>query len=52
MRLIGPKVDALGVLQSSEFAGERLLTGVSLNYRCRPEAAVRIRSERPHGRKA
>lgn len=36
MRLIGPEVDVLGVLQSSEFAGERLLTGISLNYRCRP----------------
>lgn len=40
MRLIAPEVDALGELQSLEFAGERLLTGVSLNYRCRPETVI------------
>lgn len=42
MRLIGQKVDALAVLQLYKFSDERLLTGVSLNYRPRPEAAVRI----------
>lgn len=41
MRLIDLEVDAPGLLQSSEFAGERLLTGVSLRYRCRPGAAIR-----------
>lgn len=39
MRLIGQEVDALAVLQLYKFSGERLLTGVSLNYRSRPEAA-------------
>ena len=38
MRLIGQKVDALAVLQLYKFSDERLLTGVSLNYRPRPEA--------------
>lgn len=42
MRLIDLKVDAPGLLQPSEFAGERLLTGVSLRYRCRPEAEIRL----------
>ena len=40
MRLIDLEVDPPGLLQSSEFAEERLLTGVSLMHRCRPEAAV------------
>lgn len=38
MRLIGQKVDALAVLQLYKFSDERLLTGVSLNYRPRPKA--------------
>ena len=38
MRLIGQKVYALAVLQLYKFSDERLLTGVSLNYRPRPEA--------------
>mgnify|MGYP000456274944 CR=1 FL=1 len=40
MRLIGQKVDALAVLQLYKFSDERLLTGVSLNYRPRPEAVL------------
>lgn len=38
MRLIGQKVDALAVLQLYKFSDERLLTGVSLNYRPRLKA--------------
>lgn len=38
MRLICQEVDALAVLQLYKFSDERLLTGVSLNYRPRPEA--------------
>jgi hypothetical protein len=41
MRLICQKVDALGVLQLYKFSDERLLTGVSLNYRPRPEVDIR-----------
>ena len=33
MRLIGQKVDALAEHQLNEFAGERLLTGLSLKCR-------------------
>ena len=40
MRLIGQKVDALAEHQLNEFAGERLLTGLSLKCRSRPEAAI------------
>lgn len=40
MRLIFQEVDALAVLQLHKFSDERLLTGVSLNYRFRPEAVV------------
>lgn len=40
MRLIGQKVDALAVLQLYKFTDERLLTGVSLNYRPRPRAVT------------
>lgn len=36
MRLIFQKVDALAVLQLHKFSDERLLTGVSLNYRPLP----------------
>ena len=43
MRLIGQKVAALAVLQLYKFSDERLLTGVSLNYRLRPEAAISYR---------
>ena len=35
MRLICQEVDALAVLQLYKFSDERLLTGVSLNYRPR-----------------
>lgn len=42
MRLIGQEVDALAEHQLNEFAGERLLTGLSLKCRSRPEAAVRL----------
>lgn len=42
MRLICQEVDALGVLQLYKFSDERLLTGVSLNYRPRPEAVFDI----------
>lgn len=38
MRLIGQKVDALAEHQLNEFAGERLLTGLSLKCRSRSEA--------------
>lgn len=40
MRLIFQEVDALAVLQLYKFSDERLLTGVSLNYRPRPGAAT------------
>lgn len=40
MRLIFQEVDALAVLQLYKFSDERLLTGVSLNYRPRPEAVI------------
>ena len=40
MRLIGQKVDALAEHQLNEFAGERLLTGVSFKFPCRPIAVV------------
>ena len=40
MRLIGQEVDALAEHQLNEFAGERLLTGLALKCRSRPEAAV------------
>ena len=52
MRLIDLKVDAPGLLQPSEFAGERLLTGVSLRYRCRPEGEVRRLDPNAHFRLA
>ena len=39
MRLIDLEVDTPGLLQSSEFFGERLLTSASSRYRCRPGAA-------------
>lgn len=42
MRLIGQKVDALAEHQLNEFAGERLLTGLSLKCRSRPEAELRL----------
>lgn len=38
MRLIGQEVDALAEHQLNEFAGERLLTGLSLKCRSRPRA--------------
>ena len=38
MRLIGQEVDALAEHQLNEFAGERLLTGLALKCRSRPEA--------------
>ncbi len=41
MRLICQEVDALAVLQLYKFSDERLLTGVSLNYRPRPSAVMR-----------
>lgn len=41
MRLIGQKVDALAEHQLNEFAGERLLTGLSLKCRNRPKAVIR-----------
>ena len=37
MRLIGQEVDALAEHQLNEFAGERLLTGLALKCRSRPE---------------
>lgn len=40
MRLIGQEVDALAEHQLNEFAGERLLTGLALKCRSRPEADV------------
>ena len=40
MRLIGQEVDALAEHQLNEFAGERLLTGLALKCRSRPEAAI------------
>jgi hypothetical protein len=40
MRLIGQEVDALAEHQLNEFAGERLLTGLSLKFRSRPKAVV------------
>ena len=45
MRLIGQEVDALAEHQLNEFAGERLLTGLSLTglARSRPTAASRQR---------
>ena len=51
MRLIRQKVDALAVLQLYKFSDARLLTGVSLNYRPRPQAVTKPRSsaERPTG---
>lgn len=41
MRLIGQEVDALAEHQLNEFAGERLLTGLALKCRSRPEAVMR-----------
>ena len=38
MRLIAQEGDTLAKLQPNEFAGERLLTGVSFNFCSRPEA--------------
>ena len=40
MRLIGQEVDALAEHQLNEFAGERLLTGLALKCRSRPEPVV------------
>ena len=40
MRLIGQEVDALAEHQLNEFAGERLLAGLSLKCRSRPEAVI------------
>ena len=40
MRLIGQEVDALAEHQLNEFAGERLLTGLALKCRSRPEAVT------------
>ena len=40
MRLIGQEVDALAEHQLNEFAGERLLAGLSLKCRSRREAAI------------
>lgn len=40
MRLIGQEVDALTEHQLNEFAGERLLTGLALKCRSRPEAVI------------
>lgn len=40
MRLIGQKVDALAEHQLNEFAGERLLTGLSLKCRSWPKAGI------------
>ncbi len=40
MRLIGQEVDALAEHQLNEFAGERLLTGLSLKCRSRPRAVT------------
>ena len=40
MRLIAPEGDTLAKLQPNEFAGERLLAGLSLKCRSRPEAAI------------
>lgn len=42
MRLIGQKVDALAEHQLNEFACERLLTGLSLKCRSRPETVIPI----------
>lgn len=39
MRLIGQEVDALAEHQLNEFAGERLLAGLSLKCRSRPGVA-------------
>lgn len=41
MRLIGQEVDALAEHQLNEFAGERLLTGLSLKFHGRSEADKR-----------
>lgn len=40
MRLIGQEVDALAEHQLNEFAGERLLAGLSLKCRSRPKPDV------------
>lgn len=40
MRLIGQEVDALAEHQLNEFAGERLLTGLSLKFRSRPGTVI------------
>lgn len=47
MRLIFQEVDALAVLQLHKFSDERLLTGVSLNYRFRPVADRGWRCKQP-----
>ncbi len=44
MRLIGQKVDALAEHQLNEFAGERLLTGLSLKCRSRRLAVFQSRA--------
>ena len=43
MRLIGQEVDALAEHQLNEFAGERLLTGLALKCRSRPDAVFKNR---------
>lgn len=42
MRLIGQEVDALAEHQLNEFAGERLLTGLALKCRSRPDAVLKL----------